>query len=253
MGRIAFFLLFVLAVLGALIATAPAPFVAEQLDLKARGFTYRHASGTIWDAEFQGVYYGIQPIGDVELKLKPAALITGKARLAFDIAGPVGILRGEADLAPDRTVTLRDTIGDIQLQSLLSLHDQLRAAPSRLDIGLRRLKVDLHGACLEADMHLRTDAVQKIGRRWQWDGPVLEGEVDCDGRAFAALLAGPETAVDQIRTSARVDVPSGTYSAEADIETENPDLQNALIALGFTFEADRYSYLRTNQDIPEPS
>ncbi|MCI4644845.1 MAG: type II secretion system protein N [Hyphomonadaceae bacterium] len=242
-------LLFVFVLLGGLVAMVPAPFVAEQMKLKARGFTYSHASGTIWDAEFQDLAYGIQEIGDLELQLKPVGLLTGKAQLAFDLAGPVGTVRGEADISANRTVTLRDTIADIQLQSLLSLHDQLRAAPSKLDIVLRELSLTGQGACLASDMRIRSDAVREIGRRWQWEGPVLEGNVTCDGRAFQAVLEGPESAADKIQAAAKVDLAASSYSSQADVETENPDLQNALIALGFTYGEGRYSYLRTNQDM----
>ena len=118
---------------------------------------------------------------------------------------------------------------------------------------LRELKVDERGACLASDMRLRSDAVREIGRRWQWDGPVLEGNVNCDGRAFQAILSGPSDAADQIQATARMDAVTGIYSGLANIHTDNSELQNALIALGFTFEAGSYSYLRTNQGVPEPS
>lgn len=244
------FLLFVPVFLGLLIAGLPASFVARQLDLRGSGVDYMRISGTVWSGEVARLHVAGQPLGRAGFRLKPGALMSGRLAYDLDLSGPAMQARGELGIGPDRSVRLAGFVGDVNLQEIDRLDPRLREAPASLALTLRHVELSRDGQCVRAEGGVRTDLLETAGQRWNWAGPAMRGNLECDGAALRVSMTGA-TAQDDIAATARLDIPAVTYDVTARVETGNRGVMQALRALDFEEVDGRFVYERTNaQRVP---
>ncbi|MEL6862068.1 MAG: type II secretion system protein N, partial [Pseudomonadota bacterium] len=76
MRTLFFLILFVLILIGGLVAYTPLGFVLGQSGIGGLGVGWAKTDGTLLQGRISGLYAGTQPIGDVSLKLRPLSLLT---------------------------------------------------------------------------------------------------------------------------------------------------------------------------------
>ena len=199
----------------------------------AQGLSYTRAEGTVWNGTLHDAAFGPYPLGRVQVSLKALPLFWGTAALEWDVSRPG--LNGTGTLARTLGGTLR--IGDAKLSLDLSTAPTLVPMRGSLWAEVDKLAIGTDG-CREAAGYLSTDGTIEGLDRAQWDMPRLEGPVSCADSALRLPLAGqgPENAV-----AAEVRVgPDLRYVVNVRIETVDPDVQNALLMLGFSGDAPVY-------------
>ena len=88
--RILLAVIAILALIGFAAAQIPLGFVLRKLPLNSMGVQWTQSEGTIWNGRIMGVYANGQPVGDVDLSLKPMSLVTFKPELEFQWGGAGG-------------------------------------------------------------------------------------------------------------------------------------------------------------------
>lgn len=237
--------LFLVVFLAALVWRMPASFVFERAGLPGGAVSFTYVGGTVWEGTVSGLNVGGQPLGQVRFKLRPGALVAG--RLVYDVrvSGETAEARGTVGIGLDRSVALTDAFADINIQALRRLDPRLRQAPAKLQVTLDELRLDRRRACRAGDGALSTDLLMAAGRRWNWQGPDMLGEIACRDGAFQVRLEsapGP----DRIEADAVLNAASLRYNLTARVESAHPGLGDAMRVLDFTAEDGAYVYQRTN-------
>ena len=248
MRRVVLIVFFASVLIASLIAWMPAAFVMRQLDPAARGVSYDRVSGTVWAAQISGLGVAGEQLGDVSVRLRPGDLLSGRIGAGFEIDGPAGRLRGSLQAAPSGAIRLTDTIGDVNIHALQAIDPILRRSPAQLNLSVRTLALDGAGRCRQADGALQTDLLVATGQRWNWAGPVMAGNISCDGDRLAAdLSSSPEGGTEQVMAGARLDLPTRLYDVTARVETEDRQLADVLVSLDFVREGEGFVFRRSNR------
>ena len=238
-------LIFLLSLIAFLIAGFPLSKALEWSGATKRGLTYQSAYGTIWSGSLTGVNVLGQPVGHVTLDTNALSLLTGQIKASIVISGQVGEASGQVQLGPDH-LTVRNFLADINVQSLVYLDPRLRQTPSTLNTSTRVLRLSFTGACLEGEAAMQSDLLTSVGRQWRWEGPLLVGDLSCNSGALDVSIqndGGPD------KINANLSVPDiQSYSIRADVQTGNQDVIQALIALGFNKENNRFVYRKSSAD-----
>lgn len=251
MRAIYILVLFVIAFAATAFFTLPLSFVLKQASLSRYGATYGHVEGPVWNGRIHNLIIASQPIGRVDVKTNPISLIGMAPRTDWSFQGAAGSGRGEATIRSNRSITLRNTIVDLNVQALSRLDPRLRQAPSTLSVTLRELKMDEGGRCHAASGALSTDILSSLGGRYAWEGPSMLGEIRCDGGAYLVSLRN-DGGEDAIQASIRIE-PTGLFDVSAQMNTANNNVKAALPVLGFEERDGVYHYLYTNRVAPAPN
>jgi|GEM_PF-3333661 len=254
MGRFLLILAFFLAFLGTLIVNIPARLVFERIDPAAHGLYYERVSGTIWSGRMTGTFVAGQPLGTIDFKARPGALL--QARLAYDITllGPTGAASGSLVGRPDRSLELSVPRARINVQELRRLQPRLREMPSEVSLENLSLELQPDGSCRQGRGRIRTDTLKAIGQRLAWDGPEMAGKLTCAGGEIMVSLDS-QGSEDLITARIALDAPRGLFDVEARIESREERVLQAIQQFGFQAEGEAYVYRYGNRpgDVPVPS
>ncbi|MFC7290361.1 type II secretion system protein N [Hirschia litorea] len=244
-------LLFIALFIGAIIAYLPLKFVVDLSALKSKGVYYDRVVGTVWDGGLSDVHIAGEAIGQLNISLKPLSILKLKPELAFEFAGAVGSGKGLMAFGLDKSITVRDVLGNIQLNAVKHLDMQLRRSPSKLNLSIRHLKTNAEGQCLDASGHLTSDILSAVGRSWGWDGPEMDGSILCEGEHFLVDMKN-KSGIDQLQARGlfRSDL---SYDVESHVKTQDVRLSNALISFGFVAQPEQGAYLYSKTAIAQAS
>lgn len=179
------------------------------------------ASGTIWKGRLEGARYRGLALGDFDLVLRVAPLLTGRAELAF--VRPRPELRGQAVIGRG-VIAVNNLEGRIEVPLL---QDQLPAAPPlTLEVSDARLLLGHEDGCRAAAGEVRAEVrgLPVIGSL-----PLTSGTLGCDGDAVAAILATRR----QDRVLELRGWIDGRWAADLRIEASDPARRAALAVIGF--------------------
>ncbi len=247
MGRAQTLTLFgVVVFVGALAWTAPLAVLAGAANLSGRGISYDRAQGTIWSGDLLGVRVAGQPVGRVTLDLQRVALLRGRLDYAVEVAGPAGQGRGELVLAVGGGLVVRDLVADVNLQAIERLDARLREVPSTLSLTVPELVAGRRLACERVDGRLRTDLLQRLGGRLNWQGPAMAGIVSCDGEGGYRLSLANVDGPDEITLETRGSPVTASVSTKARVRTDNQTVADTLTLLKFQKEGDAFIYSRAD-------
>ncbi|MEO0983617.1 MAG: type II secretion system protein N [Pseudomonadota bacterium] len=241
MRTLVFGLVFVIVLAFALVAATPLSFVLQRANIASTGLQWGQAQGTVWNGRLSGLTYGVQPIGDMRLSLRPSALLSGRVAYDLDWNGPAG--RGSGTLEFNRDVVILENVeAEARIAELKGLADRVRALGGRVELRAETVRVR-RGRCAEASGRVSTDALANAAAAFGRAFAVVEGPIECDGPMLQIPLQGRSSAGDELVARLRVGVvePS-TFEAEA--RTEDSDFGVALSLLGFEFSEGLYKYRR---------
>lgn len=193
--------------------------------------------GTIWNGQAGNI---ATPFGPASLSFKanPLSLLT------LSVAGNWAVnsrgikANGNANFNPFTNPSIKDSTVDINLAAL-NLED---AIVGSLMMDIRSLNISPDGKCLSVDGTAKTDALIRSQDILKWQGPMLEGSLECLDGDFILNLSGIK-AEDKVNFTARFD-RSGKYQNTITLESPNPVLGLALVYQGFDQNGERFTMER---------
>ncbi|MCG8440905.1 MAG: type II secretion system protein N [Caulobacterales bacterium] len=235
-------LLFIAAFLVFAVAEIPLQSALQLAGAREQGLSYVRADGTVWRGVVRGAAIPGQAIGDVSVRVSPAALLTGALRAETEIAGPAIQGGGQLRASAGGAVSLTDLALDIDVGRLTRLHPRIRARGGAAVVRVGEIAFDRGGDCARASGTLTSDLLTRASTDSPWSGPPLSGEVSCrEGRLHLALSgADADVAID---ASASVD-SAGRVRVFARVMTDDPQLRNLLPLMGFENGEEGFTYVR---------
>ena len=242
MFRILFLVLvFLIVAAAASVAFTPLGFIAERSGAGRLGVGWAQVSGTLLKGRIEGLHANGQPIGDVNLQLRPGSLL-GLAP-AFDVqwGGAGGSGAGIMALSP-KSVTLSEFKLQQQIAAIEGLAQPVRAMGGVVRVQDGRLVMGPLG-CIEAGGTMSTDAVRSMAAQYGRAFDDITGPIRCVDRALLIDLAGQSPAGDRVTVSGEARV-GGASTFEVAIETQEAALAYALSQIGFELNDQTWRYRR---------
>lgn len=213
---------------GFLVAGLPLNVVAGFFGSRA-GLWFEDVSGTVWNGTFRNAALGGRRLGTLNLSFNPLYLALGRIHLEFSFDGPDGVGRGILESGLGSYVALRDATMRVRVENV----------PSTLDlsgtVSLDAVSLILDGGvCRTAQGGVTTDILARNAATLGWEGPMLEGTIECRDGALHVPVAGS-------RGSESVSIEASLfadrrYEARVAVTTEDPKLLQVLPASGFSNE-----------------
>ena len=196
MRRLILLIVFVVVLIGALIAYTPLGYVINQSGASSAGIGWAKVDGTISKGKISGLYIDTQPLGDVNLKLRPLSLLSLSPSYDVQWGGAAG--RGTGVL----TLTRGALIGkDIRMQqeigALEALSPPVRAMGGSLRVADGSFRLSRLG-CEEASGTLSTDTLSTLAAQYGRQFGQISGPISCDTGAFVIEMEGRSDAGDQV-------------------------------------------------------
>jgi general secretion pathway protein N len=193
------------------------------------GLSARAVSGTVWDGVLHDVRVGALPLGTVEARLSPLALLRGEAAMAFarqDAA--LGALNGQ--IVGGSAAGVRDVSGALALGARMGALSVGQAQLAGVS-----LRFDRDGRCVEAGGTVTAALAAPVAGLNLAQG--LAGPLACSGgRAVAALAS--QSGMETLRLSFGA---GGDWQARFKVATSSdPALVSGLAAMGFQTVGDGY-------------
>ena len=242
MRTLLFLILFVLVLLGALVATTPLGFILQQSGIGSVGFGWAKVDGTLVKGRISGFYVGTQPLGDITLELRPMSLLTLQPTYDIQWGGAGG--RGTGVL----TISQNKLTGrEIRMQQEISALEGLDPAV-RMMGGSLRLSVGMfvmtQSGCEDASGTLSTDTLSTLAAQYGRQFGTISGPVSCEAGGFAVDMSGESEVGDRVDIDAKAYLPNGGEFTTT-VETQDAQIVLALTQVGFEREDGRFVYRRS--------
>jgi general secretion pathway protein N len=228
---IVYALLGLVAFAGFAVALAPARLVYDAAARPA-GIEAGLVSGTVWNASARRVRAGGMALHEVEARLRPVPLLTGRAVFDVSVADPA--LRGAGLVTLSAGgVRFEDAAGVIGLDAIPALAAADLAPGESARVEIERLVLGPQGECLEAQGQMTSAALVSAGEGYGADLPMVTAELACAGEAVALDFSGRS---DTLALTGQVRFVEGGPSWRIEAQTEDRDVIAALSLMGFDQE-----------------
>ncbi len=228
-GRIALVLGLLLAWL---IALMPLKAVALAVG-GSQALGYRDVFGTIWHGRIYGLDLNGMPVREVEVSLDPRVLLTGQLGGEWQIADTRLRGTGHLRLGRNRAVLEQSditvTLGRLGLDRLPGL-----ARDGRLFARIDRIELR-DGVCVDASGMAQSRPLIALPGLADRTAPALSGTFACDGDRLVLDWGG---AVDGLDMAGRVVFGETSFDWTAAVETDWPELADALVVAGMIRDGD---------------
>lgn len=239
MRKLLFLILFIVVLLGGLVAFMPLGFVMGQSGAGALGIGWAKTDGTLLKGRVSGFYAGTQPIGDVSLQLRPLSLLSLQPSYDVQWGGAGG--QGTAVLTLSRSAVeakalrMRQEIGALE-----GLEPAVRALGGTLDVENGQFRITRTG-CETASGTVSTNALSALAAQYGREFGDISGPVTCEQGAFLLALTGQSDSGDRVEIDASAGL-TGDGSFEARISTQDAPIIIALSQIGFVRENGQFVY-----------
>lgn len=235
----------IIAVVAAVVL-APVGYVMKQVAASDARIQYASAEGSVWNGRVRDIRYGIQSVGDAEIKTSWLALLTGRLSSDIRLTGTGLNGRGKVASGLDGDVTITDLRVLGSTADLINITAEVRDLAGEFTIDVHQAEVT-DNACISAQGTVWTDILTRMERRYRWTGPELSGPVSCENGQFVIALSGQNSVGENV--SARLEIGlDATGNFVADVTTTSRETIQALTLLGFEFlgnDVFRYQYVIT--------
>ena len=248
MFRALLIILAIVALIGAALSQVPLGFVLKKLPLGAMGVYWTQSEGTIWKGRMMGVYLNGQPIGDVDLALRPASLILLQPEIEVQWGGAGGRGAGVVKLDGD-AIEASDLRVEQRISALESLTPELRAIGGifRINQGAFRIA---DSACETATGNVQADTLSLAAAQFGREFSDLTGSIACNDGAFNIDMSGNSPAGDTIAIDAEATL-YGSSRIEVVANTTDNDIETLLARAGFSRENGVWTYTRASQPLQQ--
>lgn len=217
---------------------APLTSVMQLAGIQKAGFEWSHISGNVLGGKIIDLEIGQQPIGDVQLRLRPAALFTG--RLSYHVKVQGQVINADANLSVGiGQVGLSSLRGSAGLSHIYSIPPNLRSAGGRLsfqNVAARFQK----GACRSAEGTVRSDVLIQLVESQSGDATELVGTPVCNGDMLDIPMIGSIPSRADVTMRFRLGVAE-TSSFSLQVDSSDPLLGAALASKNFNRNESGYA------------
>jgi general secretion pathway protein N len=203
----------------ALIGMLPLRAALSMSNLDRIGFTARQVAGTVWYGRIGEFQLRSQPLGTLEVRLDPAALLVGNIGMRFNrMDSPDGVLRGKLVSGLRR--------GIVETSGRIAVSDMLAPLPIEAFELNEVTLLFRNGTCVEASGRM-TPIVNAPVSGAPFSG--LTGSPTCDGERARVVFQGPggNERIEFYVSS------SGSYRAWMSVRNAAPEINAALATAGF--------------------
>jgi len=233
-----FVALFVITLIGGLVAFAPLSFALRQSGIADRGVSWQQARGSVWHGQVTGLSWRGTPLGAVNLDSNVLRFVTGGPSHDVSWSGPFGQGRGRIKASGSSVVAEEVSLN-------IPLTEQIGADPVIAQLGsslrLSNGSVKLSGdRCEAAAGSVTSDVARLAAASFGRDWPVLSGPLTCTDTRLTAQLSGD--AGDGTRIVLKAVAQDGF---ELELTNFDDELRAALLAAGFTDRNGALVYTRS--------
>ena len=186
-----------------------------------------------------GFYIGTQPIGDINLELKPASLLSLRPSYNIQWGGAGG--QGTAVLTLSRSgLTGQDLRMRQEIGALEGLDPAVRAMGGHLDVDEGAFEITRTG-CESASGKMSTNVLSTLAAQYGRQFGAVEGPISCESGAFVLALEGSSEADDRVIIDARAAL-TGQGEFATRVQTQDAQIIIALTQIGFARENGEFVY-----------
>lgn len=238
MRRLLLLILFIFMLLCGLVAFMPLGFVLNQSG--AGNFVgWAKVDGTLMKGRVSGLYTGTQPIGDIDLELRPLSLLTLRPTYDVQWGGAGG--RGTGILTLSRSALIgRDLRLQQELGALEGLSPPVRAMGGSLRLSDGAFRIT-PGGCESASGTLSTNTLTTLAAQYGRQFGQISGPISCNDGAFVIDLEGVADNGDRVEIDASANF-AGYGEFTTQVETQDAQIVIALTQVGFQRENGRFVY-----------
>jgi general secretion pathway protein N len=239
MRRLFLLFLFIIVLAGGLIAYMPLGFVLNQSGIGSFNIGWAKADGTLLNGRISGLYAGSQPIGDVDLTLRPLSLLSLTPSYDVQWGGAAG--QGTAIMSFSSSALMADEVYMRQeIAGLEGLAPAVRAMGGSLDVENGAFRLTQTG-CEQASGQLSTNTLSTLAAQYGRQFGQVAGPISCDAGAFVLAMAGESEANDRVMIDARAAL-TGQGEFATRIQTQDAQIIIALTQIGFQRENGEFVY-----------
>lgn len=221
----------------------PLGFALRRLPLNTMGVQWTQSEGTVWNGRIMGVYLNGQPIGDVDVALKPFSLLAFKPEVDMQWGGAGS--RGAGTLVLDGgAVEGRDLRLEQQVAALQNIATELRSIGGVFRLSDAAVRIE-DGRCESATGQLRSNTLSLAAERFGRDFPALEGAISCENGAFQMNMEGRSKQGDMINIDGHAAL-YGPSDVEVAVTTSDKDVEAYLASSGFSREDGVWTYRKSS-------
>ena len=238
MRRLLLLVLFIFMLICGLIAFTPLGFVMSQSG--AGNFVgWAKVDGTLMKGRVSGLYTGTQPIGDVDLELRPLSLLSLQPTYDVQWGGAGG--RGTGVLTLTRSALVgRELRLQQELGALEGLSPPVRAMGGSLRLSDGAFRITPEG-CESASGTLSTDTLSTLAAQYGRQFGQISGPISCNAGAFVLDMEGIGDNGDRVEIDASANF-AGFGEFTTQVETQDAQIVIALTQVGFQRENGRFVY-----------
>ena len=239
------FLLVVLAIIALIwfgASRIPMGYVLRKLPLNSMGVQWTQSEGTIWQGRVMGVYFNGQPVGDVDVALKPMSILSLKPTLDVQWGGAGGRGAGTITLIDGDSVEARDLRLQQNISALESLASDVRSIGGTFRVSGAAVRID-DRQCTSASGNLTADTLSIAARQFGREFSDLTGTLGCENGAFDIQMTGDGPAGDSVKIEADATL-QGAATIDVVVTTQDSDIEMLLANAGFSREDGAWTYRR---------
>jgi hypothetical protein len=233
-----FVALFVITLIGGLIAFTPLSFALRQSGIADRGVSWQQARGSVWHGQVTGLSWRGTPLGAVNLDSDFLRLVTGAPSHDVSWSGPFGQGRGRVR-ASGSSVLADEVSLNIPLTEQVGVDPVISQLGSSLRVSNGSVKLS-GNRCDAAAGVVTSDVARLAAASFDRDWPVLSGPLTCTDNQLTAHLTGD--AGDGTRIVLNAVAQDGV---ELELTNFDDELRGALLAAGFSDRNGALVYTRS--------
>lgn len=239
-----FILLFLIVASVAAIRFTPLRYVLSQVSSPGLTYGWANVEGTLMQGRISGLYVGNHAVGDVDLKLRPGALLSGKVSYDVRWGGAGG--RGSAVIDANQTIIeARDIRLNQSVAAMESLASTVRAIGGHVRIPQGQAKFNIKTlTCETTNIDIWSDALSTAASQYGRTFQPLTGALTCADGAFRLDLSSTSEQKDTVQVNA-IGQAIGPSSFDVTVSSTDDELRAALLQLGFVLRDGEMKYVRT--------
>ncbi|MEQ9316640.1 MAG: type II secretion system protein N [Henriciella sp.] len=218
----------------------PLGMALSRLPLNSMGVEWTQSEGTIWDGRMSGVYLNGQPVGDVDLALRPMSLLSFAPQLEVQWGGAGGRGAGVVTVKGQSEVEATDLRIEQQINALESLSNEVRSIGGIFRLSGGKVAI-AEGSCTSAAGTVQTDTLARAAQQFGRSFSDLTGSISCEDGAFNIVLSGDSPAGDSVEIEALATL-YGRSDINVVVNTVDDEIETLLARSGFSQADGAWTY-----------
>ena len=237
------FLIFaaLVALIWAGVSQIPLGFALRQLPLNAMGVNWTQSEGTVWNGRIMGVYLNGQPVGDIDVALRPMSLVSLQPKVDFQWGGAGGRGAGTVGMSGDM-ISASNLRIEQRISAMESLSPEVRAVGGVFRLSQGALRIE-GNQCTSATGRLSSDTLSIAAEQFGREFSDLSGTLDCVDGAFSIDMNGSGPTGDTVAVAAEATL-YGRSEIRIVANTNDDEIESLLASAGFNRRDGVWTFIR---------